>query len=120
MKGSAKFLLAALMLVFLLSTIAESQEIYALPVVKELKAGHSVVRYDKVVYHFKTTEEISVTFESIDDRYVELFIKQTDDIRLPYLEVNLWWDDFPINTLMLGIGGDNSWIVDSETGYAEK
>ena len=120
MKGSAKILLAALALIFLLTTIAETQEIYALPVVKILKAGHSVVKYDKVLYHFKTPEEISVTFETIDDRYIELTVKQTDEIMLPYMEVNLWWEDFPVNTLILGAGGSNTWTLDSETGYAEK
>lgn len=120
MRGSARILLAASVLIILLGVVVEASEEYALPVVKILKTGHSVVKYEGISYHFKTPEPIVVTLEAVDDQHVELVIKQTSEIMLPYMVVSLWWDDFPVNTLAIGMGGDNSWTLDSETGYAEK
>jgi hypothetical protein len=119
MKGSTKIVLGALVLIFLLSAVVSAKEEYAIPVVKVLKVGHAVVRFDGIAYHFSSSTSISVTFDKIDDTHVELIIK-TADYYIPTTTVGLWWEDFPINSLDLTAGGDNSWTLDTETGYAEK
>ena len=119
MKGSTKIVLGALVLIFLLSAVASGMEEYARPVVRILKVGHTVIRYDKIAYHFRSPVSISVTFDKIDDRYVELTIKPVDFV-IPTIDLSLWWDNFPVNSLGLVEGGDNSWTLDTETGYAEK
>ena len=119
MKGSTKFVLGALVLVFLLSTVVSAGEDYARPVVQLLKVGHTVVRFDKIAYHFRSPASLTITLEKIDDRYVELTIKPID-YAIPTVDVSLWWDFFPANLLGLETGGENTWTLDTETGYAEK
>jgi len=119
MKGSTKIVLGALVLIFLLSAVVSAKEEYARPVIKVLKVGHTIVRFDKIAYHFRSPTSITVTFERIDDRYVELVFKPVD-YAIPTMDVSLWWGDFPVNSLGLVDGGDNSWTLDTETGYAEK
>lgn len=119
MKGSTKIVLGALVLIFLLSAGVSALEDYARPVVQILKSGHDVVRFERIAYHFRTTVGVTVIFEKIDDRYVELVVKPIDFV-LPIIDISLWWDDFPVNSLGLVAGGDNSWTLDTETGYAEK
>ena len=119
MKGSTRILLGALVLIFILSAFAAAREEYARPIVKIVKVGHSVVRYDRISYHFRSTVSLSVTFDKIDDRYVELELKPVD-FAVPTIAVSLWWGDFPVNSLDLEQGGSNTWTLDTETGYAEK
>jgi hypothetical protein len=120
MKGSMKIVLGALALILLLSTLASAkEEVYAIPIVKIVKTGYSVIRYDKVLYYFSSPVSLSVTFDKIDDRYVEVVVKPIDFLT-PTIAVSLWWGDFPVNSLGLEAGGDNSWTLDTETGYAEK
>lgn len=119
MKGSTKIVLGVLVLIFLLSAFATARDEYARPVIKIIKVGHSVVRYDKIAYHFRSPVSITVTFDKIDDRYVELEVKPVD-YAIPTIAVSLWWEDFPTNSLGIESGGDNSWTLDTETGYAEK
>jgi hypothetical protein len=119
MKGSTKIVLGALALIFLLSAVVSAEEPYARPIVQIVKTGHTVVRFDRISYHFSSPVSISVTFEKIDDRYVELYVKPID-YAIPTISVSLWWGDFPVNSLGLVEGGDNTWTLDTETGYAEK
>jgi len=119
MKGSTKIVLGALALVFLLSAFASAMDEYAIPIVKIVKIGHTVVRYEGIAYHFRSPISISVTFDSIDDTHVELLIKPIDNY-VATTTVSLWWGDFPINSLDVDQGGDNTWTLDTETGYAEK
>lgn len=119
MKGSTKIVLGVLVLIFVLSTFATASDYYARPVIRILKVGHTVIRYDNIAYHFRSPISIVVTFDKIDDRYVELEVKPID-IAIPTIGVSLWWEDFPVNSLGIEAGGDNSWTLDTETGYAEK
>lgn len=119
MKGSTRVLLGALMIIFALSSVASAKDEYVMPVEKTLKDGTNVVRYDGISYHFSSISNISVTFDRIDDRYVELRIK-TIDLYVPTVAVSIWWGDFPVNILDIEVGGYNLWVLDTETGYAEK
>jgi hypothetical protein len=121
MKGSTKIVLGALVLILLLGGVVTAKDEYsiAIPIVKIVKIGHTVVRYDGISYHFSSPVALNVTLDKVDDTHVELYIK-TVDTYIPTMTVGLWWDDFPINSLELDMGGENSWTLDTETGYAEK
>jgi len=121
MRGSTKIVLGALVFIVLMSGVVTAKDEYsiAIPIVKILKIGHTVVRYEGISYHFSSPTTINVTLEKTDDTHVELCIKPVDTY-VPTMTVGLWWGDFPVNSLELGMGGDNSWTLDTETGYAEK
>ena len=119
MRGSTKIVLGALVLIFVLSAFATAADRYARPIVEILKIGHTVVRFNSISYHFRSPVDLTVTFEKIDERYVELEVKPID-YSIPTIDVSLWWDGFPVNSLGIEQGGDNTWTLDTETGYAEK
>jgi hypothetical protein len=119
MKGRARILLGVMALILLCSVFASAQKLYPIPTVEKLlRPGLTVVKYDRTAYYFSNNEPVVITLTKLDDRYVDLKIETA--LPVPTTVVTLWWGDFPFNTLTVGTGGDNSWTLDSETGYAEK
>ena len=118
MKGRARILLCVVALVLILSVLAESQVIYRVPLDRLLRPGASVVKYDRTAYHFYNNEPITITLTKLDSRYTELKIDIIGPV--PTTIVSLYWDSSFINMLGVESGGDNTWTLDSETGYAEK
>ena len=121
MRGSTKIVLGVIVFILLLGGAVTAKDDYsiAIPIVKIVKIGHTVVRYEGISYHFSSPVTLNVTLDKIDDTHVELDIK-TVDTYVPTMSIGLWWGDFPINSLELEMGGDNTWTLDTETGYAEK
>jgi hypothetical protein len=118
MKGRARILLCVVVLVFIWSVLAASQIIYKVPLDRLLRPGVSIVKYDRTAYYFYNNEPITVTLTKIDIRYTELKVSVVGPI--PTTIVTLYWDSSPLNFLTIESGGDNTWTLDSETGYAEK
>lgn len=119
MKGRARILLGVVALILLCCSFLSAQKIYSIPTLEKLlRPGQTVVKYDRIAYNFYNNDPIVVTFTKLDDRFVDLKIEPT--LPVPTTVVVLWWGDFPFNTLTVETGGDNSWTLDSETGYAEK
>ena len=119
MKGRARILLCVVALVFIWGVFSAGQIIYQLPTMdKLLRPGVSTVKYDRTAYYFYNNEPIAITLTKLDDRFIELKMDVVGPV--PTTVVNLWWDAFPFNTLTIDSGGDNTWTLDSETGYAEK
>ena len=85
---------------------------------KLLRPGLTTVKFDRTAYNFYNNDPVAITMTRLDDRYVELKIELVAPV--PTTMVTLYWDCFPINSLTVGSGGDNTWTLDSETGYAEK
>lgn len=119
MKGRARILLCVVALVLIWSVFSASQRIYRLPsMVKLLRPGITTVKYDRTAYYFYNNEPIAITLTKLDERYTKLEMDVVGPI--PTTVVTLWWNSFPFNTLTVDSGGDNTWNLDSETGYAEK
>lgn len=119
MKGRARILLCAVALVLIVSTLSAGQKIFQLPTIEKLlRPGLTTVKYDRTAYNFYNNEPITITLNKLDDRYTELKVDIVGPV--PTTIVTLNWDYFPFNTLTVGSGGDNTWTLDSETGYAEK
>ena len=119
MKGRARILLCVLALVLICSALSAGQKIYQLPTMEKLlRPGSSTVKYDRTAYCFYNNEPIAITFTKLNDQYTELKVEVVGPV--PTTIVTLWWDAYPFNTLTVDSGGDNTWTLDSETGYAEK
>ncbi len=119
MKGRARILLCVVALVLIWTSLSAGQKIYELPTIEKLlRPGSTVVKYNRTAYNFYNNEPIAITLTKLDDRYTELKVDLVTPV--PTAIVTLGWDYFPFNTLTITSGGDNTWTLDSETGYAEK
>jgi hypothetical protein len=120
MKGSrAIFALAAILLVLCASTL-QAQDQYAMPINKTISPGHITVKFDKYVYTILSDTYLDVKFAKLDPVRVKLDVKQLSQVK-PFESISVQWGAFPPQELNLtgGTNGD-SFILNTETGYAEK
>ena len=119
MKGSRLILaLAAVLLVLGASTLWAQVE-YAIPLDKVVGAGRTSVKFDVNVYTFLANDVITVRFEKLDRLHVKLTVKPVVAVS-PYREISVQWSTLPPVGLTIGSSGENSFILNTETGYAEK
>lgn len=120
MKGSKMILaLVAFMLIFGVSTLWAQSE-YCLPLDRLVKPGITTIKYDATIYNIFAGSCFSVRFEKLDAVRVKLHVKPVTEL-LPYqAEMSLQWGGFGVMDLGLGASGDGEFILNTETGYAEK
>ncbi len=120
MRGSRKILMALVAVMILASPFARAGDDLGLPTDKTSGATYTLVRFDGMVYRIMTQVSCDLFFQRIDDEHHFLSIKPVPDGVTPFCEVVVQWGMFPAVTLGLEAGGTNSWILGTETGYAEK
>lgn len=120
MKSSRVILAAvALVLLFGASTLW-AQDDYCLPLEKQINPGVTVVKYDRIVYSLLAESMLSIKFEKIDAVHVVLHAKPLTEVLPMMTDVIVQWGGFQGISLTLGSSGDNAFILNTETGYAEK
>ncbi|RJR26132.1 MAG: hypothetical protein C4574_07745 [Candidatus Latescibacterota bacterium] len=124
MKGSRMIL--ALLAAMLVTTFApaSAQDEYMMTVNKTSSTAYvvpptSVIRYETIAYTFYTPVALNVRFESVDVSHVKLTVKAASPVPYSY-DVSVQWLYFPPVTLGIDGGGTGSFILNTETGYAEK
>lgn len=120
MRGSSKILMALVAVMILAAPFARAGDNLGLPTDKTSGATYTLVRFDDVDYRIVTEVSCDLFFQKIDEEHHLLSIKTVPDGVMPYCEVVVQWGMFPPVTLGLEAGGTNSWILGTETGYAEK
>lgn len=112
--------LTAVLLIGVAMPLAAADE-RALSTDKTSVSGFSVVRYDGIAYRIFTQETVAVSFGTVDDVRVMLTVKPVS-ITQPTMmcEVSVQWGFFPPIVLSIDGGGGSSFILNTETGYAEK
>ena len=120
MNGSVRIILLIALAMIVLTAALSAQELMLPKLDKTVGPGHSYVRYGGTVYHIYTQGQFSLTFEKIDHRYTRLTVKPIKSGPTPFCELSIQWGSFPANLLTIGGAGDGNWILDAETGYAEK
>lgn len=120
MKGSrAIFALAAIVLILGASTVWAQGE-YAKPLDKTISPGRATVKYDTCIYTFVSDNYLEVRFEKIDRTHVRLNVKQINEVK-PYESVFVEWGGFALQELNIdGSPNGDTFILNTETGYAEK
>jgi hypothetical protein len=119
MKGSRAMLaIAAIVLVLGAATLWAQSE-YTKPLDKVINPVRASVKFDAYVFTFQVDEALSVRFEKIDRAHVRLTMEALNGPR-PAMEVMVQWGNFPPLGLTLDSSGDNAFILNTETGYAEK
>jgi hypothetical protein len=119
MKGSKAVLALAVLLVILGTSTIWAQTDYALPTSKTISPGNATVCFDKIVYSFTVHGIFDVCFERLDRNHVQLAIKPLKV--KPMQVVAIQWGSFEPRPLEIDdpVGGE-TFLVNTETGYAEK
>jgi hypothetical protein len=121
MRGSRKILMALVAVVILAAPLAWAGDDLGLPTNKTSSGTISqMVRFDGVIYRITTDVSCDLFFRKIDDGHHLLNIKPVAEELTPYCEASIQWGMFPAVVLGLEAGGTNSWLLGTETGYAEK
>ncbi len=118
MRGSRAILVFAALALVMGATALWAQEPYTMPLDRSINPGRTAVKYDTCIYTFISESFLSVRFEKIDAKRVLLTVKQTNQVA-PYQEISLQWGNFLAVSLLIDSSGD-SFILNTETGYAEK
>lgn len=122
MKGSSKILMALVAIVMLAAPFAQAEDELGVPTDKTSGVTYKLVSFDGVVYRIFTEISCELFFTRIDSDHHLLTIKPVIDkvAVTPFCEVSVQWGAFPPVILGLEVGGTNSWLLGTETGYAEK
>ena len=121
MRGSGKILMAALALVLVTTPLALAKgEPRSMPTDKTTGTVYTLIRFDGVIYRVVSEIPCDITFERIDEEHHRVFVATIPDGVISYCEVEIQWGDFPPVVLDIVLGGNNSWLLGIETGYAEK
>ena len=122
MKGGRSILAFLAVVIILAAASTQAQDEYQMPI-KQVVSTASVVpvvtnvTYVNVIYTFTTPVAMSAKFEPVDASHVKLTVKPVIAYTFSFL---LGWSGFPPNELDFSGGGSASYILDTETGYAEK
>lgn len=79
----------------------------------------SSVKYEQIVYTFVTPVSFGVRFETVDPSRVKLTVQPATVISCPY-DISVQWLAFPPVVLSIEGDGTDSFLLNTETGYAEK
>ena len=120
MRGSSKILMALVAVMILAAPFAWAGDDLGLPTDKTSGTTYKLVRFDGVDYRIATEISCDLYFYKVDSEHHRLSIKTVPDGVTPFCEVVVQWGLFPAVSLGLSAGGTNSWILGTETGYAEK
>lgn len=121
MRGS-KSIFALVILVLAFSAVSAAAQDYAKPVNKTGSVALVIppagtVRYNTITYYFTTELAISVRFETLDPIRIKLSVKA---LVMQPTACMVQWEAYPPVELDLGPDGTGSFILNTETGYAEK
>jgi hypothetical protein len=87
---------------------------------KTISPGFQVVQFDGTIYRILTAGAFTLSFERVDNEHHRVFIIAGEGEVLPYSSIFIQWDLFPPVCLELGLGGGSTYLLGTETGYAEK
>jgi hypothetical protein len=118
MKGSKWILALTMVAVFLAASPVWAQDQYSMPLDKIITTGRTPVKFQNIAYEFAVQGTYSVRFERVDSSHVRLFVRLIKPEVQPH--VSIQWGTFQQADLgSPGPEGD-TFVINSETGYAEK
>jgi hypothetical protein len=119
MKGSRVVLVLAAVVIILGAPAIWAQEQYSTSITKVISPGRATVVCDTDVFTFQADEYLVVTFEKLSAARVKFTVARL--VRCYQVEeISVHWGGYPPVGLLLGSSGGDSFILDTETGYAEK
>ncbi len=123
MKGIIRlFILASAVLMITGGPVSALDSLYnALDAeVKTLSPGWQIVEFENVDYRVYTGGSYTLKFARVDFEHHRVFIIPGEGEEAPYPAIYMQWSYFPPVRLDLGLGDTNTYLLGTETGYAEK
>ena len=119
MRMLTKVLLLAVTLLIFSSVQMAAGDLRGIPVDKIFRADASLVAFEGTVYKIYNAEAYHITFEKVDDTHNRVHVYALDGVR-HLLVLCIQWESFPPACLDIDSDEDNSYLLGTETGYAEK
>lgn len=121
MRGSAKVFLLSVLMMLLASTMASAGDSLGLPVdVKTVGPGCTTIKFDGINYRIFTYGSYNISFERVDEAHHRIFILAGNGEPAPYCDLFVQWSFFPPVVLSIDMDGGSTYLLGTETGYAEK
>lgn len=122
MKGGRSIFALLAVVIILTAASTQAQDEYQIPIKKVVSTASvtplvTYVKHVDILYAFTTNIAMSAKFETIDATHVKLTVRPVIAYSFTF---SLEWSGFPPNLLDYAGGGSASYILDTETGYAEK
>ncbi len=119
MKGSRAVLVLAAVVLILGAPTIWAHDQYAVSIEKVISPGRATVVCDTDAFTFLTDDYLIVTFEKLSSAQVKLTVKRLTGL-YSVEEVSVTWGCYPPVGLLLDSSSGDSFILNTETGYAEK
>ncbi len=113
------FLLVAVSVLVFSSVPVAAVSFRSIPIARATRIEESVIVFEGTVYTILNARGYLLTFEKVDDTHDRVHIEIVDGVR-PLYGVYLQWGSFWPVFLDIDSGEDNSYLLGTETGYAEK
>ncbi len=121
MRGMMRIFLLAVLVLILASAFASAEGSLALPTTdKAINSGFTVITFENITYRIFSANSYRIYFERVDVTHNRIFLIPVAGEQIPYYDVYIQWGLFPPVCLDIGAGGEESYLLGSETGYAEK
>ncbi len=120
MRVLTKVLLLAVVLVIVLPVQMDADSLYGIPVDKYItRSESSLISFEGTVYKIYNGEAFYIFFEKVDATHNRVHMYPLLRIR-PFVDVCIQWETFDPVCLDIDTDGDNTYLLGTETGYAEK
>ncbi|MBN2184802.1 MAG: hypothetical protein JW746_05695 [Candidatus Krumholzibacteriota bacterium] len=120
MRMLTKVFLLAIALMIFSSAQMVADGLRGIPVDKIVsRTEASLVAFEGTVYKIYNSDGYYIFFEKVDDAHNRVHIMPVERVR-PFVDVCIQWDAFSPVCLDIDPDGDNSYLLGTETGYAEK
>ncbi|MBN1164512.1 MAG: hypothetical protein JXB45_08030 [Candidatus Krumholzibacteriota bacterium] len=120
MKGSKIVFSIAMLALILAATNLSAQIPNGIPLDKQLSPGYSIVKFDGIIYRIYTEGSVRITFRKIDNQHHSVKLIPIGDNVFPFCDVVVQWGCFFPVCLGIDSASGETYILGTETGYAEK
>jgi hypothetical protein len=120
MKKSFKVILAAVLLFILSTSLIYAQDVMGIPVDVKIGSVCTFVNFNGITYGIINGGDYYFNFEEYDSECVKLDIIPCGEKPQSYSTIYIQWSTSNSVYLTVGADGGGTYLLGSETGYAEK
>jgi hypothetical protein len=120
MKNLCRVIFAVVLLLSLAASMVQSEGEYGIPKPVKVFNNYSTITFNGISYYVYSQGSYYLTFSEYDMQKVRLDITPAYEQYSEYPPVYVQWSSF--STVELGVEGDDgeTYLLGTETGYAEK
>lgn len=120
MKGRWKIVSIAVLVLILSTAYLSAQIQNALPTDKKISDGRTYIFFDGIIYRIISQIPVEVRLSEVDESHHKIVFSWDQSAGPICNDVYVQWEDFPPVYLGIGTSCGDTYILGTETGYAEK